>query len=82
MAIDAEEAGSERENCLLLTVDRLSLNDDGAKKNTKTLGMGDRAASIVRRHEALQQIVDLEAPEEMVDQGERAQAVRTEVERT
>ena len=44
--------------------------------------MGDGTAAIVGWNEALEKLVNLEALKEVVDEWERAQAVRAEVERT
>jgi hypothetical protein len=71
---DAEHATGEAVHRLLLTVDRLALDDDRAQQHAQCAGVRDRAAR-VRGDVTRQRVVHADALDEVVDQGQRAQAL-------
>ena len=71
---DAEHAVGKTVHRLLLAIDGLALDDDGAQQHAQCAGVGDGATPI-RGHEARQRLVQPDALDEVVDQGQRAQSL-------
>jgi len=71
---DAEHAIGETVHGLVLAVDRLALDDDRAQQHAQRAGMGDAAAR-VRGDVARQGVVQADALDEVVDQGQRTQTL-------
>lgn len=70
----AEHAAGEAVHGLLLAVDRFALDDDRTQQHAQSAGMRDRAAR-VRGDVPRQRVVHADAFDEVVDQGQRAQAL-------
>lgn len=54
---------------LLLTIDGLALDDDGAQQHPQGLGVGHGTAPIERGHVSVEKLLQAAAFEEVVDQG-------------
>ena len=74
LGADAEHAVGEAVHRLLLAVDGLTLDDDGAQQHAQCAGVTD-GATPVRGHEARQRLGQPDALDEVIDQGQRAQAL-------
>jgi hypothetical protein len=79
--IDAEEPRGKAGRALLLAVDRLALNDDGAQQHAQRLRMGDRAAAVDGGDVLLEQLEHPHACEEVIDQGKWPQTLGTYAQR-
>lgn len=67
--IDAEEPRRKAGRALLLSVDRLALDDDRAQQHAQRLRVGDGAAAVGGGDVLLEQLEQTHAQQEMVDQG-------------
>src|SRR5450631_213063 len=72
LGVNAEHSAGKAVNGLLLAVDGLALDDERTQQHAQGAGMGDGATS-VREHEARQRLMQPDALDEVVDQGQRAQ---------
>ena len=80
VGLQAEGAGQEAPNGLLLPVDRLALDEDGAQKNTqgprRIQGLMDAGSGDV----AVEQLGDAEPIQEVVDDGKRPEPLTMDIE--
>ena len=65
---DAEHPAGEGLHCLLLAVNRLSLDDDRAQHHSQCPGMGNRAPG-VGRDVSIEHILQTDALNKMIDEG-------------
>lgn len=75
---EAIEAGGERADRLPVAVDGLPLDHDGPQQDAQAIGVGHRHATVGRGHVPGQDRADVQAREEVVHEGERAQPLRAE----
>jgi hypothetical protein len=66
---DPEGGWSKSLDDLLLTVDRLSLNEDGPEKDAEAQSVGKLGPTIVGRNIFFEELVEAESIEEVVDEG-------------
>jgi len=68
LGTDAEHPAGEPVHALLLTVYRLSFDDDGAQQHTKSTRMGDGAAR-VGGNVSIEQLFQTDPLDEVIDEG-------------
>ncbi|GFP37830.1 hypothetical protein HKBW3S44_01510, partial [Candidatus Hakubella thermalkaliphila] len=61
------------------TVDGIPLGDDGPKEHSQPLVVGKGAAGVPGRNEAVEDVDEPQAAQEVVDQGEGSQPLRLQV---
>jgi hypothetical protein len=71
---DPEHAAGKATDGLLLTIDRLSFDDDRAQQHAERAGVRDGAA-LIGGDVPRQRVLQSHALDEMVDEGKRAEAL-------
>ena len=69
----AEGFGRVSSHRLVLAIDRLALDQDRAQEDSRALGVRQPRAPVRSRHEALEVLVEPQAPEEVVDHRQGSQ---------
>jgi hypothetical protein len=71
---NSEHAAGKAVHSLLLAVNGLALDDDGTQQHSQGASMGNGAA-LVRGYVPIERVLQTHALDEIIDQGQRAQAL-------
>jgi len=75
---EAETFWSEGADDLILSVDRLALHEEGPEKDTQSFAIGDTDTTVRSWYEAIEPGIQIKAPDEVVDEGERSEPLHFE----